>query len=343
MSSGFSTCPAASCEVAERIPSYAKLRDLFIGPVQGLALLAVLGSLPAAGCSREGTPVQKVSFQTRQTLTAASRHQRADTIRIAVGGMITPAEGFGYYRQYLDYLGEQVGLKAEFVDRTDYAEINKLVKSGNVDLAFVCSGPYVDGHRDFGMELLVAPQAYGKVVYYSYIIVPRDSPARGLKDLRGKRFAFTDRLSNSGALVPTYMLAKMGETPASFFQKLIYTSTHDKAIRSVAEKLVDGAAVDSLIYEYMNKTHPEITARIRVVQQSLPYGIPPVVVRAGLDPKFKERMRHVFLTAHTSEKGAAILKGMRIDRFVPIADSAYDPVREMKRWVAEHDARQRGN
>jgi phosphonate transport system substrate-binding protein len=192
------------------------------------------------------------------------------------------------------------------------------------------------------MELLVAPQAYGNAVYYSLIIVPRDSAAGGLKDLRGKRFAFTDPLSNTGALVPTYMLAKMGETPTSFFESLIYTGTHDMAIKSVAEKLIDGAAIDSLIYEYMNKTHPEITARTKIIQTSPPYGIPPVVVRAGLDPAFKQRLRKAFLTAHTDPRGAAILKGMMIDRFVPISDRAYDSVREMKRWVAEHGSRQGG-
>jgi phosphonate transport system substrate-binding protein len=111
----------------------------------------------------------------------------------------------------------------------------------------------------------------------------------------------------------------------------------------VAENLIDGAAVDSLVYEYMSKTHPEITRRTRIVQQSPPYGIPPVVVRAGLDPAFKARLRSVFLTAHTTEKGAAILHGMMIERFVPIADTAYDPVREMKRWVAEHDRRPGGS
>jgi phosphonate transport system substrate-binding protein len=345
MSSGFSTFPAACCEVGERRSSYLQLEDRgpFNAIARDLALFVILGSLLVTGCSRDGTPTQKVSFQTRQTLTTASGHQRAGTIRIAVGGMITPQEGFGYYRQFLDYLGEQMGAKVEFVDRTDYAEINKLVNSGNVDVAFVCSGPYVDGYRDFGMELLVAPQAYGKTVYYSYIIVPYDSPARGLKDLRGKRFAFTDPLSNTGALAPTYMLAKMGETPGSFFRKLIYTSTHDKAVHAVAEKLVDGAAIDSLIFEYMKKTHPEVTVRTMILQKSPPYGIPPVVVRAGLDPAFKGRLRDAFLNAHADEKGAVILKGMAIDRFVPIDDREYDSVRRMKRWIAEQDARKRGN
>lgn len=294
----------------------------------------------AAGCSKDQTPTQKVSFETRETVTVPAVDRRANAIRIAVGGMITPEEGFGYYRQFLDYLGDTLGMKAEFVDRSDYGQINKLIRNGNVDLGFVCSGPYVDGHRDFGMELLVAPQAYGAAVYYSYIIVPRDSPAWSLKDLRNGRFAFTDPLSNTGALVPTYMLSKMKETPSSFFRKVIYTQTHDKSIKLVAENLIEGAAVDSLIYEYLNKTKPGLIGRTRIILKSPPYGIPPVVVHPRMDPAFKQRLRDAFLNAHANEKGAAILKGMMIDRFVIIRDSDYNSVREMKRWVAEQQSRQ---
>ena len=39
-----------------------------------------------------------------------------------------------------------------------------------MDMAFVCSMPYVYGKAHAGMELLVAPQVRGKLVYYSYII-----------------------------------------------------------------------------------------------------------------------------------------------------------------------------
>lgn len=42
------------------------------------------------------------------------------------------------------------------------------------------------------MELLVAPEVRGETVYYSYIIVPSDSPAQRFADLRGLTFGFTD-------------------------------------------------------------------------------------------------------------------------------------------------------
>lgn len=283
----------------------------------------------AIGCDQD--PRQKINLEKRDAVTAKKTDAKA--IRIAVGGMITPREGFAYYRQFLDYIGEKMGQHVEFVDREDYAEINKLVATGQVDVAFVCGGPYVDGKKEFDMELLAAPVAYGGTVYYSYIIVNKNSPFRQLSDLRGKRFAFTDPLSNTGKLVPTYMLAKIKETPDSFFGKYSYLGSHDKAIKAVAEGVVDGAAVDSLIWEYADKTAPKFTSKTRIILKSPPYGIPPVAVPKDLDPALKERLRRVFLEAHMDPKGSEILKKMHIDRFVMIDDKAYDSIREMKVWL----------
>ena len=138
------------------------------------------------------------------------------------------------------------------VDRGNYREFNDLLSEGKLDVAFVCGGPYVEGHEEFALELLVVPETLsGETVYYSDLIVPVGSTAKSLADLRGKRFAFTDPASNSGKLVPTYMLAKMGEIPDDFFDEVIYTYAHDKSIQAVKNKEVDGAAVDSLIYDYL--------------------------------------------------------------------------------------------
>ena len=297
-----------------------------------LCPVAIAAVLALSGCTKKEEP-RKVDLEKR-TSVAKKEDSPKQRLRIAVGGMITPKAGFGYYKQFLDYIGDMTGMHVEFVDREDYAEVNELVQSGNVDLAFVCGGPYVDGHKAFGMELLAAPKAYGETVYYSYIIVPKDSAVTKFPELRGKTFAFTDPLSNSGKLVPTYMLAKMGETPDSFFKKYLFTRKHDMSIKAVAQKIVDGAAVDSLIWEYENRTKPEFTSMTKIIEKSPPYGIPPVVVRKDLEPQIKDRLRKVFLQSHQDEKGAGILKGMMIDRFVIIDDSAYNSIRDMQNWIA---------
>ena len=98
-----------------------------------------------------------------------------------------------------------------------------------------------------------------------------------LADLRNYIFAFTDPDSNTGKLVPTYWLSLINERPETFFSKTIYTYSHDNAIMAVAKGLVDGAAVDGLIWEYYHHKNPVFTSETRIIRKSEPYGIPPLV------------------------------------------------------------------
>ncbi len=296
--------------------------------------LSIIFLLLIIGCDNSGSS-KKISLENREVSQKQARRTSDRGLRIAVGGMITPKEGFIYYKEFLDYLGGKIGRPVQFIDREKYDEVNMMVRDEQIDVAFVCGGPYVDGHDEFGMELLAAPQAYGKTVYYSYIIVARDSPIKNLEGLRRKTFAFADPLSNSGKLVPEYMLAKMNETPDTFFKKYIYTYAHDKSIKAVAQGVVDGAAVDSLIWEYADRVNPEFTSKTKIIKKSSPYGIPPVVVRKALNPELKKELKALFLNAHRDEEGQRLLHKMMIDKFVVIDDSAYDSIREMKRWIAQ--------
>jgi phosphonate transport system substrate-binding protein len=311
------------------------LKNIFL-----IALIFAIGGL--ANCNKKDEP-KKISLEKREATAAPVEDKGEKHVRIAVGGMITPKEGLGYYRHFLDYIEEKLGKKVDFVDRDDYAEINDMLRDGELDAAFVCSGPYVDGHKEFGLEILAAPQAYGETVYYSYIIVAKSSSVNKFDDLRGKSFAFTDPLSNTGKLVPTYMLARMKETPETFFGKYIFTSAHDKSIKAVAQGVVDGAAVDSLIWEYADRTNPEFTSKTRVILKSPPYAIPPLVVPGNLDPQIKERLKQILLNAHNDSKGRELLNKMMIDKFVVVEDRAYDSIREMKRWLEKQNTKVQKN
>ena len=287
-------------------------------------------SLSFVGCSRDA---EKISLKEVETITENTPDDMG--MKIAVSAIISPKKTFIYYREVLDYIAKEIGIDIELVQRDTYAEVNDLVKDNEITAAFVCSGAYIDGHKEFGMELLLAPKAYGNPFYYSYIIVPADSDSKKLEDLRGKRFAFTDPMSNSGKLAPTYLLASMGETPNSFFSNTIFTYSHDKSIEAVAQNLVDAAAVDSLIWDYASATDPEFTSKTRILHKSPPYGIPPIVVPKELDTETKDRLRGVLINMHKNDKGKRILDKIKIDRFIYIEDNAYDSIREMRRFINE--------
>lgn len=266
---------------------------------------------------------------------SARQSREPEGLKIGIGAMLTPRAGFDYYRQFVEYLQSAIGEDLILVDKDSYTEVNEALASGEIDVAFVCSRPYVVGHDAFGLELLAAPQVRGEVVYYSYIIAPQSSDADSVEDLRGRVFALTDPLSNTGDLAPRYMLHERGLSLTDFFERTVHTYAHDKSIRAVAEGTVDGASVDSIIWHNMADTEPGVVALTKVIDRSPPFGIPPVVVRSDLDPRSKVALARAFMTAHESPRGREILDGMAIERFVTIQDDAYDSIREMEAWTHE--------
>jgi phosphonate transport system substrate-binding protein len=196
-------------------------------------------------------------------------------------------------------------------------------------MAFICSGPYAFGKEKYGIELLATPQVQNSHFYQSYLIVNKNSVFRSLADLRGRIFAFTDPDSNSGKLVPTVWLAQMGEKPETFFRKTIYTYSHDNAILAVARGLVDGAAVDGLIWEYFHQKNPIFTSKTRIIRKSEPYGIPPIVASKALTLQLKTLIRQELFAMHQDPEGRKILHELLIDRFINPRDEWYDSIRKI--------------
>jgi phosphonate transport system substrate-binding protein len=256
-----------------------------------------------------------------------------NVIKFGVASMMTPIMSVEYYRDLINYIGDQIHYPVEMVYRKSYQEMDTLLRDNKVQVAFICSGPYVKDHADFGLNLLVVPVIHGKITYRSYIIVNKDNPISSFKELKGKTFAFEDPMSNTGTLYPLYLITKMGYAPETFFQKYIYTYSHNKSIELVAKKLIDSAAVDSLVYDYMVRKGLPYTRYTKIIQRSPPLGIPPVVITKGIDPVLKDKIKEAFLNIGNTEAGRKILYEMGIDRFVQAPENIYNKIITMEKTV----------
>jgi phosphonate transport system substrate-binding protein len=244
-------------------------------------------------------------------------------LRVAVAAMISPKETFIYYREMLDYLGRHSGHSIQLIQRKTYDEVNALFPQGEVDLAFICTGPYAASRDKYGFEALATPQVRGQPFYQSYLIVSKDSPHQKLEDLKGRVFAFTDPDSNTGAMVPRFWLAEAGETPESFFSRTIFTYSHDNSIMAVAKGMVDAAAVDGHQWEYFERFNPAYTSKTRVIRKSQLFGGPPLVASGRLKDDVRSKIRELMLSMHTDPEGKRILDNLLIDRFVAPREEWY--------------------
>ena len=295
------------------------------------SILLIMALLVISGCGNDDA-YETVDFSdtVAQPIPEGSASDGDDVLNVAVGAMISPSQTLTTYQALVKYIGEKIGRETRIIQRKTYGGVNALLATGEVDIAFICTGPYIHGKSDIGFEALATPIVRGEPYYRAYLIVHQNSPFESLEDLEGAVFAFTDPDSNTGALVPTAWLAGMDETPDTFFKKVHFTYSHDNAILAVATSLMDGASVDGHIWEFYNEKDPVHTSKTRVIKKSRPFGSPPLVASEFVDEDLKARIREVVIHMHESEKGKQILDNLFIDRFDASRDEWYEEAIALK-------------
>jgi len=231
------------------------------------------------------------------------------------------------------YLGRATQSDVLLVRRRTYQEITTLLLAGQLDAAWICGYPYVQ-FRD-RLALVAVPLWQGQPFYRSYVIVPDDSRAERLSDLRGTTHAFSDPDSNSGWLVTTAELVRRGENPGRFFRHVFFTYAHRKVVRAVASRLADGGSVDGYVFEMLREVEPDLTARCRVLRRSPLFGFPPVACRRlDVGSAAVLRLREALLGMAEDPQGRAVLAHLRLDGFAPASPDLFGSIAANARMVA---------
>ncbi|MFW8600480.1 phosphate/phosphite/phosphonate ABC transporter substrate-binding protein [Desulfobacterota bacterium M19] len=236
----------------------------------------------------------------------------------AVSAMTSPARTLVHFAELTTYLAARLKRPVRLKQRRTYAEINELLAQGRVGMAFTCTGGYLAGRRDFGLELFAVPVVKGSSYYRSYIVVRRGSPYHSFSDLRGRVFAYADPLSLSGYIYPATRLKELGYGCGhkKFFRHEFFTESHDKSIEAVATGIADGAAVDSLIFDALRQAGDPNARRLKIIEKSGKFGMPPVVVAPDLNLDFRYRLLKVMLSMDKNSEGQAVLRKLGMDRFI---------------------------
>ena len=294
--------------------------------------LAVLLLLAVAqpSCTRRRGEVEVASFEERVP-TAAVRAPRG--LRVAVAAMVSPEETTGAYARVVREFGASVGRAAEIIHGRSYSEVNARLATGDLDLAFICTGGYLELLEEGrGSDILLAvPRVAGRTTYRSVVIVRADSTALGFEELRGTRFVFTDPLSLTGHAYPASLARTTFRKSGASFASTAFVGSHDRAIRSVEQGLADAAGVDELIFLEWTRRRPAGAPRLRILKTSPDFGMPPVVAALTVSAETRRQWQEALLRLHERPEARRALEQLRIERVERVTAKLYDSARELWR------------
>lgn len=192
-----------------------------------------------------------------------------------------------------------------------YIAVVEALGAQKVDMAFGDIVSFLIARNKFGAEPILQVIRYGATTYQSAIFVKENSPIKTVKELNGKKFAYSDASSASSYIFPSILMKKNNIK----FAQEVPTGSMDASIIALMQGQVDATAAyynqpveksqkteegkSGKINDARNRVasiYPNIGKETRVLWLSKPIPNEPVYVRKGLAKDLKEKLADAIMT-----------------------------------------------
>lgn len=248
----------------------------------------------------------------------------ADPIRIAfVPEVATTAESLAAKQPFVDYFQQRLRRSVKLVIPTNYAATVEALGNGSVDVAHFGALTYLKAQARYGARP-IAQRVEDK--RFHSLFITNAANVEGLKDLKGKTFAFGDVNSTSGHLIPAAELIAAGIDPEKDLTTR-FSGNHTNTAVAVASGQVVAGALDETVYKKLAADKTIDVAKARVFYTSKPFVDYVWTVRKDLDAPTVAAVTAAFLEM----KDPKVLAVTRASAYVAADDHEYDADRTVAR------------
>ena len=253
----------------------------------------------------------------------------AQTLKVSAIPDEAPTELARKFKPLGDYLEKETGLKVEWTPVTDYAAVVEGMVTNKIDLAWLGGFTFIQAKlRTNGGATPIAQRAEDEI-FTSKFIVPADSTAKTLADLKGKTFAFGSPSSTSGSLMPRFFLLKAGINPETDFKNVAFSGAHDATVAFVAGGKAEAGVLNSSVWDKLVETKNPNAAKVKVLATTPTYYDYNWTVRPGLDAAITKKLTDAFLKLDPKNPAhKEIMDLQRASKFIATKTSNYDGIEQ---------------
>ena len=233
------------------------------------------------------------------------------------------------YRPLAEHLSRQLGRPVKLYTVDTWEGLAKSLANGETDIALMGPWGYVLANHVAGAQAVASILYDGKPEYFAIMVTHPGSGIRSIADLKGRTFAFGDKGSTSGYLIPYHHFQKNGIDPDRYLGRVLNTK-HQAIEMQVTRGEIDAGADynrnrDAMIAEGLIKAADSV-----VFWTSDPLPNDALAVRADLakDAAFVAKLRAALESVGPELRRTPNLLPARYTGFVAKDNSFYRPIRD---------------
>lgn len=238
------------------------------------------------------------------------------------------------YEPFAAYLSKKTGMRVKLTVLSRYGNIiNNFVQEG-LDGAFFGSFTYALAHAKLGVQVIARPESPdGTSTYHGLIFVRKDSGITSAEQMHGKRFAFVDRATTAGYLLPLAYFKKHQFDYKTGLRETYYSGTHEDTIYDVLKGKADIGAAKNTVYDRLSASDGKIKQGLKILEHSPSVPENALAVRKSLAPDVKQKLAEALLNMHDDDEGISVLKTFGARKFIATNDADYRPVYDYARDI----------
>lgn len=238
------------------------------------------------------------------------------------------------YRPLAQHLSQRLGREVRLRTVDSWEGLAKSLANGETDIALMGPWGYVLANQMADAQAVSTILYQGKPEYFAMIVTHPDSGLNSVQDLlgpqgKGRTFAFGDKGSTSGYLIPLHFFMQQGIDPDQHFGRVLYTKHQAIQMQVTAGRIDAGADFNrnrtTMIDQGMIRAE-----RSKIIWQSAPLPNDALAVSAEL---FKDKALVQRLQQAVAEVGPLLptqpqLLPANYTGFVVADNSVYKPIRD---------------
>ena len=238
------------------------------------------------------------------------------------------------YRPLAQHLSKRLDRPVELRTVDSWEGLAKSLANGETDIALMGPWGYVLAHHFADAQVVSTILYQGKPEYFALMITHPDSGLNSVEDLigpkgKGRSFAFGDKGSTSGYLIPLHFFMQRGIDPETHFGRVLYTK-HQAIETQVAAGQIDAGADYNRNRTAMIEQGLITAERSKLIWQSAPLPNDAVAVSATLfkDKALIRRLQDALAETGPLLKTQPQLLPANYTGFVNTDNSFYKPIRD---------------